>query len=96
MLLQKVHVENFPQKIDKVFPRLFCFYRGFGCFLAMGVQKHNKKRSAQKIVSKRFYKIQNRFFVDFLCNHVFGRFSVRGVQKHHKKLSKKNLTLLLF
>jgi hypothetical protein len=45
--LQKVHVENlshFPkQSINismSVFPRFFLFYRVFGCFSAMGVQKH--------------------------------------------------------
>jgi hypothetical protein len=39
-----------------VFPRLFLFYRIFGCFSATGVQKHHKKRVAKKIVSKSFYK----------------------------------------
>jgi hypothetical protein len=56
IFLQKVHVENFPQKNRQdfrcqmsVFPRLLLFYRGFGCFSAMGVQ-----RFAKKIVSKSF------------------------------------------
>ena len=84
-----------------VFPRLFLFYRVFGCFSAMGVQKHYKKRFAKKIVSKSFYKkfdqkSKTDFFSIFFY-HVFGRFSVRGVQKHDKKISKKiNLTLVLF
>ena len=39
-----------------VFPQLFLFYRVFRCFLAMGVQKHYKKRFAKKIVWKSFYK----------------------------------------
>jgi hypothetical protein len=38
------------------FPRLFLFYRVFGCFSAMGVQKHYKKRFAKKLVSKSFNK----------------------------------------
>ena len=37
-----------------VFPRLFLFYRIFGCFSPMGVQKHYKKRFSNKIVSKSF------------------------------------------
>jgi hypothetical protein len=57
-----------------VFPRLFWFHRVFGCFSAMGVQKHYKKRFAKKIVSKSFYKKfdnfvlfnkKTRFFIDF-------------------------------
>jgi hypothetical protein len=71
-----------------VFPRLFWFYRVFGCFLAMGVQKHYKKRLTKKIVSKSFnkkfdQKSQTDFFSIFFY-HVFGRFSVRGVQQHDK------------
>ena len=62
----------------------------------MGVQKHYKKRFAQTIVSKSFYKkIDQKSKTDFFSiffYHVFGRFSVRGVQKHEKKISKKNLT----
>jgi hypothetical protein len=53
-----------------VFPRLFLFYRIFGCFFATGVQKHYKKRFAKKIVSKSFYKkidqkSKTDFFLDF-------------------------------
>jgi hypothetical protein len=52
------------------FPRLFLFYRVFGRFLAMGVQKHYKKRFTKKIVSKSFYKKLDQksktdFFLDF-------------------------------
>jgi hypothetical protein len=48
----------------------FLFYRGFGCFLAMGVQKQYQKQ-LPKIVSKSFYKknrqkIQNRLFLGFV------------------------------
>jgi hypothetical protein len=64
MFLQKFHVENFPQKIDKNFdvnsPSIFVlFYRvfGFGCFSAMGVQKHYKKRFTTNST-----KIQNQIF----------------------------------
>ena len=71
------------------FSRFFSFYRVFGCFLAMGVQKHNKdKRSAKKIVSKSFYKKldeKSKTIFFLILYHVFGRFSVRGVQKHDKK-----------
>jgi hypothetical protein len=80
IFLQKVHVENFFQNFDKQismsgFPRLFLFYRIFGCFSAMGVQKHYKKRFAKKIVSKSFSKNSTKnpkptfsriFFITFL------------------------------
>jgi hypothetical protein len=50
----------FPKKSGKksvsVFPRLLLVYRVFGCFSAMGIQKHYKKRFANKIVSKEIYK----------------------------------------
>ena len=91
---QKVRVsKTFPKISTKismsVFPRLFLFYRIFGCFSAMGVQKHHKKRFTKKIVSKSLYKkidqkSQTVFFSIFFYR-VFGRFSVRGVQKHDKK-----------
>jgi hypothetical protein len=90
--------KSFSQKQKKTIPmpvflRLLIFYRVFGCFSAMGVQKHYKKRFAKNNVSKGFLqknrpKIQNRFFSDFF-NQVFGRFSVRGVQKHDKKYQQK-------
>ena len=84
-----------------VFPRLFLFYRIFGCFSAMGVQKHYKKHFAKQIVSKSFYKkFDQKSKTDFFSNffyHVFGRFSMRGVQKHDKKnIEKINLTPVLF
>jgi hypothetical protein len=69
-----------------VFPQLLLFDHVFGCFSAMGVQKHKKKTFCKKHRVEKFLqkigpKIQNRFFLDFF-SHVFGRFSVRGVQKH--------------
>jgi hypothetical protein len=86
----------FPKKSTKismtVFPRLFLFYRVFGCFSAMGVQAKTlqkmfcKKNRVEKFVQKNRPKIQNRCFLDFLY-HFFGRFWVRGVQKHEKKIS---------
>jgi hypothetical protein len=86
-----------PTKISiSVFPQLFLFYRVFRCFLAMGVQKHYKKRFTSKLCRKVFQnnrpKKSKPTFSRFFFNHVFGRFSVRGVQKHDKKISKKNLT----
>jgi hypothetical protein len=93
---QKVRVKTFP-KIStstsmSVFPRLFLFYRIFGCFSAMGVQKHYKKRFAKKSLRKCFTKQSTKSpkptFSRF-CYYVFGRFSVRGVQKQDLKLSKK-------
>jgi hypothetical protein len=91
IFLQKVHVESrklfpkFRQKISmSVFPRLFLFYRVFGCFSAMGVQKTTKtfykKNRVEKFLQKNRPKTQNRLYLDFFY-HVFGRFSMRGVQK---------------
>jgi hypothetical protein len=65
------------------------FYRGFGCFSAMGVQKHYKKRFAKEIVSKSFYKkfaqkIQNRFFLDFFLLRSWA-FLGEGIQKTPSK-----------
>jgi hypothetical protein len=83
-----------------VFPRLFLFYRVFGCFSAMGVQKHNKKCCTKKIVSKSFYKkFDQKSKTDFFSiffDHVFGRFSMRGVQNTIKNIEQINLTLVLF
>jgi hypothetical protein len=90
---QKVYVENFSQSLDKnfgvSFSSTFLFYRVFGFFLAMGVQKHYKKPFTKKLVSKSFPKKSTKnpkpTFSRFLFYEVFGRFSVRGVQKHDKK-----------
>jgi hypothetical protein len=58
-----------------VFPRLFLFYRIFGCFSAMGVQKHYKKRFTKKIVSKSFYKkFDQKSKTDFFSIFVLLRF----------------------
>jgi hypothetical protein len=67
----------------------------------MGVQKHYKKRFANKIMSKSFYKkFDQKSKTDFFSKmfyHVFERFSMRGVQKHDKKnIEKINPTLVLF
>jgi hypothetical protein len=69
-----------------VFPRFFLFYRGFGCFSAMGVQKYYKKRFYKKHRVEKFSrtkkstKIPNHFlsicFITF-----FGRFSAKGSSK---------------
>ena len=82
--------KEFPKKSTKismsVFPRLFLFCRVFRCFLAMGVQKHNKKRltkkSCRKLFTKKSTKKSQTDFFSIFFYHVFGRFSVRGVQKH--------------
>jgi hypothetical protein len=95
--------KNFPKKIDKNFDvrfsSAFSFYRVFGFFSAMGVQKHYKKRFA-KIVSKSFYKkpqikkskpIFSRFF-----SSRFWAFLGEGSSKSPQKISKKNPALILF
>jgi hypothetical protein len=84
-----------------VFPRLFLFYRVFGCFSAMGVQKHYKKRFTKKIVSKSFYKkIDQKSKTDFFSDSLLSRFWAfldEGSSKtRQKNIGKKNLTLVLF
>jgi hypothetical protein len=86
IFLQKVHVESFFQNNRQIFQCQFFldffFNRVFGCFSAMGVQKHYQKLFAKKSCRKVFTKeIDQKSKTDFFY-HVFGRFSVRGVQKH--------------
>jgi hypothetical protein len=94
----------FPKKVDKNFDAssslTFWFYRVFGCFSAMGVQKHHKKgfteRSCRKVFTKKSTKNPKPIFPRFFC-HVFGRFSVRAGQKHDKRNTREiNPTLVLF
>jgi hypothetical protein len=65
--------KTFPEKIDNNFDvrfsSTFLFYRVFGCFLAMGVQKHYKNRFTKKMCRKGFYKKVDKnpkpfFFLD--------------------------------
>jgi hypothetical protein len=68
----------FPQKSTKflvsVFPRFSGFYRVFGFFSAMGVQKHYKKRFQKNHVEKFLQKVQPKikhriftiFFITFM------------------------------
>jgi hypothetical protein len=104
MFLQKVNVENFSQNnrnfFDVSFSSTFLFYRVFGCFSTIGVQKHYKKRFTKKIVSKSFYKkfdqnSQTDFFSIVLSR--FWAFLGEGSSKTTtKKIPKKYLTLVLF
>jgi hypothetical protein len=95
MFLHKVHVENFPQKKWQKFRCEFfldfLFYRVFGCFSAMGVKKHHRKRFTKKSCRKAFIKKSTKqsktdcfLFLD-LFYHVLGRFTARAVQKRDKK-----------
>jgi hypothetical protein len=93
IFLQKAHVENFFQHFDKIsmsfFPRLFLFYRVFGCFSAMAVQKHYKKRFAKQIVSKSFYKtIDQKSKTDFL-SRFWAFLDEESSKTRYKKISKK-------
>jgi hypothetical protein len=70
---QKVRVEifsqNFDQNFDVSFSSASVVLRIFGCFSAMGVQKHYKKRFTKKVVSKGFYKkIDKKSKTDFFSN----------------------------
>jgi hypothetical protein len=63
-------LKTFSKTINKismsVFPQISLFYRVFGCFSAMGVHKHTKKRFAKNIVPKSFYKkIDQKSKTDF-------------------------------
>jgi hypothetical protein len=95
IFLQKVHVENFFQNFDQNFDvsfssTSFCIIAFSSAFLAMGVQRHYKKRFAKTVVSKSFYKkFDQKSKTDFfsvIFFHVFGRFPMRGDQKHDKKI----------
>jgi hypothetical protein len=80
--------KTFSKKIDKnsdvSFSSIFLFYRVFGCFAAIGVQKHNKKRlqknRVEKFLQKNPQKIQNRFFIDFFLSR-FWAFLGEGSSK---------------
>jgi hypothetical protein len=87
-----------PKKSTKIsmsgFPRLVLFYRVFGCFSAMGVQKPRRKRFYKKILSKSFNKKIGKkpktVFFSICFNRVFGCFLVKGIKtKHDKKLTQK-------
>jgi hypothetical protein len=76
--------KTFSEKIDKFFDisfsSIFWVYRVFGCFSAMGVRKHYKKRftkkSCRKVLQKDDKNTPNRIF-SVLFYHVYGHFSVR-------------------
>jgi hypothetical protein len=61
--------KTFPKQTDKTFDlsfsSAFVFNRVFGCFSAMGVQRHYKKNVLQKIVSKVFTKNRQKSKTDF-------------------------------
>jgi hypothetical protein len=83
-----------PKNSMSVFPRLFLFYRVFGCFSAMEVQKHYKKRFTKKIVSKSLYKkfdqkSETDFFTNFLLSR-FWAFLDEGRSKTRPKKYRKN------
>jgi hypothetical protein len=99
IFLQKVHVENFSQNFDKHFQcqfflDFFLFYRVFGCFSAMGVQKHYKKRFTKTIVSKSFYqKFDQKSKTDFFSILFLSRFWAfldEGSSKTRQKKYQKN------
>jgi hypothetical protein len=75
----KVHVENFPKKIDKTlmsgFPRLWFVLSRFRVFPSHGSSKTLQKTFYKKIVSKSFTKKSKAgcFSVLDCFNHVFGR-----------------------
>jgi hypothetical protein len=89
--MSKAFPKNSTKKSMSVFPRFFLFYRVFGCFSAMGVQKHYKN------TTKSSTKNPKTDFFSVLFSHVFGRFSMRGVQKHDlKNIKIINLALVPF
>jgi hypothetical protein len=94
-LFRRKFLENRQKFRCQFCPRFFLFYLVFRCYLAMGVQKHNKKcftkKSCRKFLQKKTTKNQKPKpkpdFSRFVLSR-FGRghFSVRGGQKHDKNL----------
>ena len=68
-----------------VFPLLFLFYRVFRCFLAMGVQKHYKKRftkkSCRKVFTKKSTKKSQTDCLSIFCLSHFWAFLGEGSSK---------------
>jgi hypothetical protein len=92
----------FPKQIDEHFDVTFSsIYRVCGCFPAMGVQKHHKKRFAKTIVSKGFNKKSTKKttkkskagFPRFFLSRFLG-VSRRGEVKDHQNNIEKTKTNL--
>jgi hypothetical protein len=81
--------KTFPKKIEKhfedSFSSTFLFYRVFGCFSAIGVQKHHKTLLSKKVgkINRNQQKIQSRLFLD-LFYHVLGVSRGGGVKNTTK------------
>jgi hypothetical protein len=80
------------KKIDKVsmskFSRSLLLYRVFGCFSAIGVQKHNKKvlQKNKKNRVEKFAQKNHFFFLDLVLSR-FGAFLGEGSSKTPQKIS---------
>jgi hypothetical protein len=82
IFLQKLHVENFPPKVDVSLSSPFLVLSHFRVFLSDGSSKTRKKARYKKNVSKSFYKKPTKGLkpISFRFLYlVLGRFSVRGV-----------------
>jgi hypothetical protein len=94
--------EKKSKTIDKIlyvsFSSIFWFYRGYGCFSAMGVQKHYKKtfcktNRVEKLLQKNRQKVPNRLFLDLFYSRFWaflgdrrGEFKTT-IEKHRKNKS---------
>jgi hypothetical protein len=96
MFCKKAMSKTFPKEIEKIFnasfSSLFCFVLlSFGCFSAMGVQKHYKQLFwpiSKSFTKKIGQKIKNRFVLLIYFNCVFGNLSAKEKSKEqHNKLS---------
>jgi hypothetical protein len=78
-----------------VSPRLFLFYSVFGCFLAMGVQKHNKKRfykknRVEKLLKKNSTKNPKPTFSRFVLSRFWAFLDEGSSKTRLKKKYRKN------
>jgi hypothetical protein len=93
--LQKVHVRNFPRKIDKNFDVSLSSILGVSqrWEFKNTTKKHFAKIVSKSVCQKIDKKIQNRFFLDFVLSR-FWAFLGEGSSKTRQKKSRKKLTSL--
>jgi hypothetical protein len=105
IFLQKVHVENFFQNLDKIFDvsfsSTFFVLSRFRVFLSDGSSKplqktFCKKNRVEKFLQKNRPKIQNRLFLEFFLSRFWAFLDEGSSKTRLKNIDKINLALVLF